>query len=53
MGLYKKGKNWFIDYCVHGRRKRGRVGPNNSESESGDYPSKTDDVDDKMDKKRI
>jgi site-specific recombinase XerD len=28
MGLYKKGKNWFIDYYVHGRRKREKVGVN-------------------------
>lgn len=28
MGLYKKGKNWFIDYYVHGKRKREKVGVN-------------------------
>ncbi len=28
MGIYKKGKIWFIDYYVHGRRKREKVGPN-------------------------
>jgi len=25
MGLYKRGKNWFIDYYVHGKRKREKV----------------------------
>ncbi len=28
MGIYKKGNSWFIDYYVHGRRKREKVGPN-------------------------
>jgi len=28
MGLFKKGKNWFIDYYPYGRRKREKVGPN-------------------------
>ncbi len=28
MGVFKKGKNWYIDYYVHGRRKREKVGPN-------------------------
>jgi len=22
MGIYENGKNWFIDYYVHGRRER-------------------------------
>jgi len=25
MGLYERGKNCFIDYYVHGRRKREKV----------------------------
>jgi hypothetical protein len=25
--VYKKGKNWYIDYYVRGRRKRKKVGP--------------------------
>ena len=27
MGVFKKAKNWYIDYYVHGRRKREKVGP--------------------------
>jgi len=27
MGVYKKGKNWYIDYYVKGRRKRRKIGP--------------------------
>ncbi len=27
MGVFKKGKNWYIDYYVNGRRKREKVGP--------------------------
>lgn len=27
MSIYKKGKDWYIDYRVHGRRKREKVGP--------------------------
>jgi len=27
MGIYKKGKNWYIDYYLKGRRKRKMVGP--------------------------
>jgi integrase len=27
MGVFKKGKNWFIDYYVQGRRKRESIGP--------------------------
>ena len=27
MGIYLKGKNWYIDYYVKGRRKRKKVGP--------------------------
>ena len=28
MGIYRKGNSWFIDYYVHGRRKREKAGPN-------------------------
>jgi len=28
MAIYKKGKNWFIDYRVQGRRKREKIGSN-------------------------
>ena len=28
MGVFKKGKSWYIDYYVLGRRKREKVGPN-------------------------
>ncbi len=27
MAVYKKGKNWYVDYYVRGRRKRKKVGP--------------------------
>lgn len=27
MAVYKKGKNWYIDYYVKGRRKRRKIGP--------------------------
>ena len=27
MSVFKKGKNWYIDYYVNGRRKREKVGP--------------------------
>jgi len=27
MGVFKKGKNWYIDYYVQGRRKREKIGP--------------------------
>ena len=27
MGVYKKGKYWYIDYYVHGQRKRKKIGP--------------------------
>lgn len=27
MGIYQKGKNWFIDFRIKGRRKRKKVGP--------------------------
>jgi len=25
MGVYKKGKNWYIDYYLKGRRKRRKI----------------------------
>jgi len=28
MGVFKKGKDWWIDYYVSGRRKREKIGPN-------------------------
>ena len=27
MGIYQKGKNWYIDYYVKGHRKRKKIGP--------------------------
>jgi len=27
MGVYQKGSEWYIDYYVHGRRKREKIGP--------------------------
>jgi len=27
MAVYRKGKNWYIDYYVKGRRKRRKIGP--------------------------
>lgn len=27
MGVYKKGKNWYVDYYLKGTRKRKKVGP--------------------------
>jgi len=27
MGVFKKGKNWYIDYYIQGRRKREKIGP--------------------------
>jgi len=27
MGKYKKGGNWYIDFYVHGKRKREKIGP--------------------------
>ena len=32
MGVFKKGKNWYIDYYVQGRRKRERIGPNKAQA---------------------
>jgi hypothetical protein len=26
MGVYKKGKNWYVDYYLKGTRKRKKVG---------------------------
>ena len=33
MGVFKKGKNWYIDYYVEGRRKREKIGPNRRQAE--------------------
>ena len=33
MGVFKKGKNWYIDYYVRGRRRRGKIGPNKHQAE--------------------
>jgi len=33
MGVFKKGKNWYIDYYVKGRRKREKIGPNRRQAE--------------------
>ena len=27
MGIFQKGENWYIDYYLHGRRKRKKIGP--------------------------
>lgn len=27
MAIFKKGKNWYVDFYVKGRRKRKKVGP--------------------------
>ena len=32
MGVFKKGKNWYIDYYVHGRRKREKIGPSKKQA---------------------
>ena len=34
MAVFKKGKNWYIDYYVSGRRKREMIGPNKKLAES-------------------
>jgi len=34
MGLYKRGKIWYIDYYVNERRIRERVGPNERMAET-------------------
>lgn len=34
MGIYKKGNNYFIDYYVHGRRRREKVGPSRKLAET-------------------
>lgn len=33
MGLYKRGKSWYIDYRVEGRRVRESIGPNRKVAE--------------------
>jgi len=34
MGIFKKGKNWYIDYYVNGRRKRECIGPSKKLAET-------------------
>ena len=33
-GIYQKGKNWYIDYCFYGRRRREMVGPSKKLAEA-------------------
>ena len=33
MGVFKKGKSWYIDYYAQGRRKRERIGPNKTQAQ--------------------
>ena len=33
MSVYKKGKHWYIDYYVHGQRKRKKIGPSKQVAE--------------------
>lgn len=33
MGVFKKGKNWYIDYYIKGRRKREKSGPSRRQAE--------------------
>jgi len=33
VGLFRKGKNWYIDYHVEGWRKREKIGPNRRQAE--------------------
>ena len=33
MGVFKKGKSWYIDYYGKGRRKRERIGPNRRQAQ--------------------
>jgi len=33
MGIYKKGKNYYIDYYVNGKRRREKIGPSKSLAE--------------------
>jgi len=32
MGVFKKGKSWYIDYYVQGRRRREKVGPSKAQA---------------------
>jgi len=34
MGLFQRGQDWFIDYYVHNRRKREKVGPSKKLAEN-------------------
>ena len=27
MGIFQRGENWFVDYRIHGQRKREKIGP--------------------------
>jgi len=33
MGVFKKGKSWYIDYYVQGRRKREKIGPSKAQAQ--------------------
>ena len=33
MGVFRKGKNWYIDYYVKGRRKREKIGPSKKQAQ--------------------
>ncbi len=33
MGIFKKGKSWYIDYYVQGRRKREKIGPSKAQAQ--------------------
>jgi hypothetical protein len=35
MAVFKKGRHWYIDYHVSGRRKRERIGPDKRLAETG------------------
>ena len=32
MGIFKKGKSWYIDYYIQGRRKREKIGPSKAQA---------------------
>jgi hypothetical protein len=33
MGVFKKGRHWYIDYYVKGQRKRKKIGPSKQVAE--------------------
>jgi len=33
VGVFKKGKSWYIDYYVQGRRKREKIGPSKTQAQ--------------------